>query len=174
MYIYIYIYIYIHTKSVSGKLQDWCYKQFNSILNNKLHSFLCKVTPLGPNVLYHPSLTWFYALLEGFFWDAPKVCPYVPLDGFHTFKMGSYYWGKEKSYMKQFQAKEVVVLLGQELPDAQHTQSCYFPMRFHIYIYIYMFRFLKSINYNLYFLCAYHLHKYHAIWQIPHTLNTVD
>ena len=35
----------------------------------------------------HLSLTDFYALLEGFFWDAPQIHHYGTSDGLHAFKM---------------------------------------------------------------------------------------
>ena len=54
----------------------------------KLHGFPFKVIPLESNALFHPSLPRFYALLEGFFWDAPQLRRYGPLDGLHAFKTG--------------------------------------------------------------------------------------
>ena len=50
--------------------------------------FPFKVTPLESNALFHHSLPRFYALLEGFFWDAPQLRRYGPLDGLHAFKTG--------------------------------------------------------------------------------------
>ena len=54
----------------------------------KLHDFPFKVIPLESNALFHPSLPRFYALLEGFVWDAPQLRGYGPLDGLHAFKTG--------------------------------------------------------------------------------------
>ena len=77
----------------------------------------------------HPSLPRFCAPLEGFFWDAPQLRRYSPLDGPHAFKTGPLddplELGKKKKVTQSkirwigrlFQYGDV--LLGQELPDAQ-------------------------------------------------------
>ena len=42
----------------------------------------------GLNALFYPSMPRLYALLEGFFWAAPQLHRYGPLDGLHAFKNG--------------------------------------------------------------------------------------
>ena len=69
---------------------------FISIPNNKLHCFFFKIVPLKSNVLSYCSLPCFYALLKGFFRDAPQLCCYSPLDGLHTFKTGPLELGVKK------------------------------------------------------------------------------
>ena len=61
-----------------------------SYFNSKQQTtwFPFKVIPLASNALFHPTLPRFYALLEGFIWDAPQLRHYGPLDGLHAFKTG--------------------------------------------------------------------------------------
>ena len=115
------------------KQRDWCHKQFISIPNNKLHGSPFSVIPLASNTLFHPSLPRFYALLEGFFWDAPQLCCYGPLDGLHAFKMGPLDDPLELGEKKKVTRSKVKWigrlfqhgdgLLGQELLDAQGVVS---------------------------------------------------
>ena len=58
-------------RGVTKKKRDLRHKQFISIPSNKLHGFPFKVIPLESIALNQPSLPRFYALLEGFLWDAP-------------------------------------------------------------------------------------------------------
>ena len=69
------------------KYRDWYHKQFISILNNKLHGSLSKVTPPSSLKRFLSfSATLLYALLNGFFKDALRFRRYDIFDGFHTFK----------------------------------------------------------------------------------------
>ena len=109
------------------------YKQFVSSPNNNLHGFTFKVIPLKSRARFHPSLPRFYALLEGFFWNASQLCCYSPLDGLHVFKTGplddpleldekqKVTWNKVRWIGTLFQQGNV--LLSQELLDAQGTVS---------------------------------------------------
>ena len=108
-------------------------KQFISSPNNNLHGFTFKVMPLKSNALFHPSLPHFYALLGGFFWNAPQFHHYSPLDGLHVFKTGplddplelgekkKVIWNKVRWIGRLFQHDDV--LLSQELLDAQGIVS---------------------------------------------------
>ena len=71
---------------MSEKKHDCCHKQIISIPNKKLHGFPYKKIPHKSITLSQLSLSCFYALLEGFFWNAPQLCH---LDDLYTFKMGS-------------------------------------------------------------------------------------
>ena len=62
MNIYIYIYIYIYRS----------HKQFVSIPNNGFHGFPLKVIFLVSNALSHLSQSYFYALLDEWYWDASQ------------------------------------------------------------------------------------------------------
>ena len=104
-------------------------KQFISIPNNKLHGFAFSVIPLESNALFHPSMPRLYALLEWFFWAAPQLHRYGPLDGLHAFKTGPLDDPLELGEKKKVARSKIRwigrlfqygdVLLGQELPDAQ-------------------------------------------------------
>ena len=113
---------------------DWCHKHFISIPNYKRYHFSFKVIHTESNALSHPSLSHFYALLERFLWDAPR--PFVPLVGLNVFKMvplddphelgrgRKTKWSKIRWTGKMFKYSDVP--LGQELLDAQNTQSRYY------------------------------------------------
>ena len=65
----LYIYIYISCVwKVTGMVLQTIY--FNSKLQTILFPFQSNPHPES-KVLYYPSLLRFYALLEGFYWDAP-------------------------------------------------------------------------------------------------------
>ena len=112
---------------VAEKYWNCCHKQFISTLNYKLHGFPFKVIPIE-------SLSCLYALLKGFFWDAPQLHCYGSLDGLHTFKTDPLddplkCWIKKKKLNKIrwigrfFQGS--IVPLGLELPDTQGVLSIY-------------------------------------------------
>lgn len=69
---------------------------------------------LNSNALFHPSLSRFYALLEGFFWNVLQLCHYSTLDGHHIFKGGLLddpleLGEKKKSHVEQGQVNREVV-----------------------------------------------------------------
>ena len=83
----------------------------NNSFNSKQPTtwFFIQINPLEYDVLFHHSLSCFYALLEGFFWDDAVLCLYGPRDGLHAFKMSHLddplELGEKKSYTKQDQIK---------------------------------------------------------------------
>ena len=93
---------------------------------------LFKVIPLESNALFHPSLPRFYALLEGFFWDAPQLHCYGPLDGLHTIKMGPLddplqLGEQKKNHAKQDQVNREVVPVQQcsSWAETAGSAGCY-------------------------------------------------
>ena len=75
---------------------------------------LFQVIPLESNALFHPSLPHFYALLKIFFWDAPRLHRYSPIDGLQAFKTGSLddpheLGEKKKSHAEQDQVNREAV-----------------------------------------------------------------
>ena len=125
----IYIYIYeVYRKNNRTTVIS------NILQFNKLRGFLFKVISLESNALSHPTVPRFYVLLEGFFMDATQLHRYSLLRGLHTFKTGPlndpFEHGEKKNTTRD-KIRWIVRLycdvpFGQELSDAQYTQSIYF------------------------------------------------
>ena len=79
--------VYIHVYKVCLKSNGGRYHNQFILIPNK-QGFLFKVILFESNALSHSSLSYFYALLEGFFWDAFQLYCYDPLDSLYTFKIG--------------------------------------------------------------------------------------
>ena len=69
----------------NGIMSSFLGRQFNRSTLKRLHGFLFKVIPTESNELFNPSLSHFYALLEGFCRDALRLRRYHHL---RTFEMG--------------------------------------------------------------------------------------
>ena len=94
-----------------------CLKSNRTGVANNLPQFPFSTTLLctaGRFLLGYPSVS----SLESSWWP-PPLQNWFPL-------WSPWTWGKEKSHMGQDQVNREDVLLGLELPDAQHTKPCYF------------------------------------------------
>ena len=91
---------------------------FNS--RQQLHTHLFKVIPHKPNALSYLSLSRFYTLMEGFFWDAPRRRRYSILDGLHAFTMVPFNGPFELREKNKDTRSKI-----RGIPDAQYTLSRY-------------------------------------------------
>ena len=64
---------------------------------------------LGTHGLSHPSLAWFYSLLEEFFWDARQLHRYDPLDGLSAITTILFRLGVVESHTEQDKANSGVL-----------------------------------------------------------------
>lgn len=125
-------YIHFYEGWLKSK-RDWCHKQLIWIPINKPHGFPFQLILHESNSLLHSSMSFFWALLEGFFFDAPQLCLYALLDDLHAFRTGFLddpFEIGEKKKVTRSKIKQVGrlfkygdVLLGQELSDSQDAVS---------------------------------------------------
>ena len=102
------------------KSNDCYYKQFISIQNNKVLSFSFKIIPVESNGFSLLLFPRFYALLKGFFRDAPKLHDYSPSNALHTFKTGflDYFEFKENKNLTRIEIR------GTVMPNAHGVLRC--------------------------------------------------
>ena len=92
------------------KINETGVKQLILISNNKVHSLPSKVIPLESNALFHPFLSLFSALLEGFFQDTTLSSVVITsLMASTPSKWVLLGLEKEKSHMEQDQVNREIV-----------------------------------------------------------------